>query len=560
MKRNSKDIFIEKARKVHQGENLDYSKVEYINNRTPVCIIDHDLDENSIEYGEFWQTPSNHLKGQKHPKKRNKRIQNSKKGDFEELIKKFDAVHQDENLDYSKSEYVNMHTPILVVDHTINENGDEYGEYYVIPSHHIKGGKSARRRQCEMSDEFIKRSRKIHNGKYDYSKVNYEKYDKPVCIICPEHGEFWQTPSHHLNGCGCPKCNGGYKSNTLEFIEKAKLVHGDKYDYSETRYCGNKIPVKIICPDHGEFWQTPDKHLIGHGCQMCGSTISKAEVNVCDIVKEIVGKDNVIEQDRKVLNGRELDVYVPSKKVAFEYDGLIWHSEKFGKGRQYHISKTNECKEMGIRLIHIFEDEYLEHKDIVIKKIHHILGDDANLPIIGARKCEIKEITKNEAKVFLNEFHMQGFGSGTEYYGAFYNDRLLAVMVFLEERKCEWNLTRFATDINCRIPGIASKLFKFFVKKHNDIVSIKSFLDRRWNIEGNTLYEKLGFKLDGINEPDYYYVNGVKRYHKFGFRKHILHKKYGLPLTMTESEMTAQLGYYKIWNCGLAKYIWKPES
>ena len=256
-KKSKKDIFIEKARIVHQGENLDYSKVEYINNRTPVCIIDHDLDENGIEYGEFWQTPSNHLKGQKHPKKRNERIQNSKKSDFEELIKKFDAVHQDENLDYSKSEYVNMHTPILVVDHTINENGDEYGEYYVIPSHHIKGGKSVRRRQCEMSDEFIKRSRKIHNGKYDYSKVNYEKYDKPVCIICPEHGEFWQTPSHHLNGCGCPKCNGGYKSNTLEFIEKAKLVHSDKYDYSETRYCGNKIPVKIICPEHGEFWQTP---------------------------------------------------------------------------------------------------------------------------------------------------------------------------------------------------------------------------------------------------------------------------------------------------------------
>ena len=127
-----------------------------------------------------------------------------------------------------------------------------------------------------------------------------------------------------------------------------------------------------------------------------------------------------------------------------------------------------------------------------------------------------------------------------------------------KKEKTIWELNRFATDTSYRIPGIASKLFTYF--RHNyDYTVIKSFLDRRWNIEGNTLYEKLGFEIEKIEKPDYYYVDGKKRLHKFGFRKQILSKKYNLPETMTETEMTKQLGLYKIWNCGLVKYIYKKE-
>ena len=132
-------------------------------------------------------------------------------------------------------------------------------------------------------------------------------------------------------------------------------------------------------------------------------------------------------------------------------------------------------------------------------------------------------------------------------------------MAFKKESKTsnKWELTRFATDINNQCVGVGGKLFKYFVRKYKPI-EIKSFADRRWCVTENSIYDKLGFKLDGILKPDYYYTNGnVKLIHKFNFRKQILHKKYGLPLTMTENEMTEQMGYYKIWNCGLFKYIWK---
>lgn len=124
------------------------------------------------------------------------------------------------------------------------------------------------------TEKFIKRSREIHGKKYDYSKVEYVNSHTKVCIMCPEHGEFWQTPIEHLNGVGCIKCAGTYRSNTEEFIEKARKIHGDKFDYSKVEYINNKTPVCIICPIHGEFWQRPDAHLHGNGCEKCSYEFS----------------------------------------------------------------------------------------------------------------------------------------------------------------------------------------------------------------------------------------------------------------------------------------------
>ena len=123
--------------------------------------------------------------------------------------------------------------------------------------------------------EFIEKSKNVHGDKYDYSKVYYVNYETKVCIICPEHGEFWQTPHCHIKGKGCPKCanklKGSYQiSNTEKFIKKAKEIHGDKYDYSKVNYINDRSKVCIICPEHGEFWQTPNHHLKGCGCFDCG--------------------------------------------------------------------------------------------------------------------------------------------------------------------------------------------------------------------------------------------------------------------------------------------------
>ena len=123
----------------------------------------------------------------------------------------------------------------------------------------------------DKTKKFIEKATEIHGNKYNYTKVEYKKHNTKVCIICPEHGEFWQTPDTHVHGCGCPQCgrnrtNNHNKYNTLSFTEKAKLIHKDKYDYSKANYVNSRTRVCIICPEHGEFWQAPDVHLQGRGC------------------------------------------------------------------------------------------------------------------------------------------------------------------------------------------------------------------------------------------------------------------------------------------------------
>ena len=105
--------------------------------------------------------------------------------------------------------------------------------------------------------------------------MEYTNATTKVCIICPIHGEFWQRPNCHLNGQGCPYCCGNVKGSSETFIEKAKKIHGDKYDYSKVEYINNRTKVCIICPKHGEFWQNPHEHLNGYGCLLCGQEISK---------------------------------------------------------------------------------------------------------------------------------------------------------------------------------------------------------------------------------------------------------------------------------------------
>ena len=120
-------------------------------------------------------------------------------------------------------------------------------------------------------NEFIEESNIIHNFKYDYSKVEYINTNTKVCIICPEHGEFWQIPKTHKKGIGCSKCSNRHNYTTEEWIDKAKNKYGDRFDYSQVDYRGAKTNIKIICKEHGEFVQTPDNHIRckGNCCPKC---------------------------------------------------------------------------------------------------------------------------------------------------------------------------------------------------------------------------------------------------------------------------------------------------
>ena len=120
--------------------------------------------------------------------------------------------------------------------------------------------------------DFINRANKIHNNKYNYTKVDYNNSKTKIKIICKVHGIFEQRPDIHLSNKGCPKCANNKKATTIkDFINKANKVHDNKYDYSLVDYKNNKIKIIIICPTHGEFYQNPNDHLQGRGCPKCAN-------------------------------------------------------------------------------------------------------------------------------------------------------------------------------------------------------------------------------------------------------------------------------------------------
>ena len=194
----SKETFITKARKVH-GDKYDYSKVEYVNGKTKVCII-------CPIHGEFWQMPVCHLKGEGCVKCGYEKTKKSQSFTREMFIEKAKNKYGDK-YDYSKVEYINSQTPILITCKI-------HGDFSMRPNDHLQGQECPK---CKLSklrkkfafsrEEFIERARKVHGDKYDYSKVEYVNNRTKVCIICKKHGEFWQTPDHHLLGGNCPQCN-----------------------------------------------------------------------------------------------------------------------------------------------------------------------------------------------------------------------------------------------------------------------------------------------------------------------------------------------------------------
>ena len=197
----------------------------------------------------------------------------------------------------------------------------EHGEFLQTPHMHLRGQgcpKCAKNVRL-TTEEFIECAREIHGDKYDYSKVNYVNNKTKVKIICPEHGEFWQTPNKHIYAEECcPKCNGGVRMTKEEFIERAREIHGDKYDYSKVEYKNARTDVCIICPIHGEFWQVPYVH-IGMGCGCPSCNSSKLEDDVSKIFPDFIRQQTFDWLKYKL--SLSLDFYSPDLNIAIECQG-----------------------------------------------------------------------------------------------------------------------------------------------------------------------------------------------------------------------------------------------
>ena len=288
----------------------------------------------------------------------------------------------------------------------------------------------------------------------------------------------------------------------------------------------------------------------------CGKSYSEKEL--VDFVKSIYS-DEIMENTKRIIPPKELDIYIPKMKLAIEYNGLYWHDENH-VDRNYHLTKTNMCNKKGMDLIHVFEDDWLYKKEIVKSMIASRLGIYKEK--IFARKCQIKEIEKDQAKIFFDENHLQGFAYGDLYLGLMFNNELIQCICINKKGWHDGNveLTRMVTKLNTQVVGGFSKLMKH-ISDYIEYKSITSYVYKAWfNGKG---YIESGFKIVKENNPSYSYVVNGRRVHKSHFRKDKIKKMFErgelkfYDSDKTEHENMIENKIYRIYDCGSVEMIYK---
>lgn len=298
---NSTIVFIQKAKNIHNNK-YNYDKVKYINSKEKVIIT-------CPFHGDFYQIPNSHLNG-----KGCSKCSGKNKLTTEEFIQKARTIHGDK-YDYTGTIYMTAKTPVQI-------NCSIHGPFHQIPNNHTQGSGCpfCISRNIKDTEEFIRRAKVIHSDKYDYNKSIFIDGKSKVIISCKIHGDFEQSASEHIRGRGCPMCNKGINLTLEEFIQKAKQIHGNKYNYSKFIYMNSHTKGIIICSDHGEFLITPNNH-INHkqGCSKC--SFSKGEL----VLEEIFKKYNIKAESQynipEMVNNYKIDFYLPEYRLLIEFHG-----------------------------------------------------------------------------------------------------------------------------------------------------------------------------------------------------------------------------------------------
>jgi G:T-mismatch repair DNA endonuclease (very short patch repair protein) len=387
-KKNGED-FIKKAIEIH-GNAYDYCKVDYEGRKKKVTLICKHAN-----HGEFTKTPYDHIDNKKGCPicgRKNRKITPVKtKSTVEKFVIEAKKIHG-ETYDYSKVIFNGYYKKVIIVCKI-------HGDYLQLPHNHIVGagcskcGAISRGDKRRFTrDDFIIKAQLVHGDKYDYTKVNYVNIDTKISIQCKIHGTFEQTPYSHINGTGCSKCVGLCRRTTEEFIEKAKKVHNsDHYDYSEVNYVNSFTHVKIKCPNHGDFKQTPSCHLNGQKCPKCRqTTFSGMQVKWLDFIKNELNIDIVHalnEGEYKIEGSKyKADGYCEELRTIFEFHGCFWHGcekcypnrneknrvnyKSYNELYENTIKKEKLCLSKKYKYIQIWECEWNEIKktDDTLKK------------------------------------------------------------------------------------------------------------------------------------------------------------------------------------------------
>lgn len=347
------------------------------------------------------------------------------------------------------------------------------------------------------------------------------------------------------------KLNNNFHKVMARIIEQYNV----KPLFTVKEYEGVQNNYKWECIDCGHIFLSNLKDGSFPVCRKCypyNKSYSSIETELYNWLSAKILTENNKRFYYDKLHFYELDLYVPEFKLGIEINGNYWHSELNLEDKNKHLKKTEYFKEQGIQVLHIFDDEFIEKKDIVKSMI--LSKINRYQQTIFARKCEIKIVLAKDSKIFLNNNHLQGYFPVLINLGLYYKDELVSLITFDNSRyvkNYEYELIRFCNKLHTKVIGGFSKLLTHFIRNYSD--SIISYADRRYS-NGN-LYYKNNFELKSISRPTYYYLSPKEgyaiRHHRRQFQKKLLPEKLeNFDPNLTEWENMQNNKYTRIWNCG----------
>ena len=527
------EIFLEKIKKIH-GDKYDYSKTTYVDYETKVTIT-------CPIHGDFTQKPSSLVRGYGCPKC--KREENSKQyyewrtcpicGEQFYIRKKYEKITCSEKC---YKEYVQIHK-------------DEINE----------------KRSVSLKNTFSKMS---SDKKQEIQRNREKTFLQKYGTIQPNQSkEYKEKMSKLFKSIDWSQRSAKIKNEQL-IPKYSEICENDNLTLLEFR---NRFDCTVKCNVCGTIFDT---HILGYLTEKTNHDICR----VCHPIENIIYDsiistqiENILKEQnvkyhkntRSIIKPLELDFYLPEYNLALEINGNYWHSE-IKKNKNYHLDKTKMCNKQGVKLIHIFEDEILLKYDIVKSRILNLINKTPNT--VYARKCQIRELSYNEKKIFFEQNHIDGDSVSKYNIGLFFENTLVCAASFGSRKiskKEHFELIRFANTINFNVVGGFSKIMKYFMKKYNPNELI-TYADIRWSgiNPQNTVYEKNKFEFVGLSKPNYFYLASndfIHRLNRCNFMKHKLVKE-GADPNKSEKEIMKERGYTRIWDCGTLKFKYKKEE
>jgi hypothetical protein len=338
------------------------------------------------------------------------------------------------------------------------------------------------------------------------------------------------------------------KKNILKQYKDDGIIDIDD-NYLYIMKCNKNHTFKI--PNHIFLLRKKYKTIICTICNPINNHNSGYEKQLCNFIMKNYD-DEILINSRNIIPPLELDIYLPEIKLAFEFNGLYWHHE-INKLANYHLNKTELCEEQGIKLVHIYEDDWLYKQEIVKSMILYFLN---KLTIISSDNCEIREISSKESTIFLDKNYIYEYKKYQYNIGLFFNEELVSLMFFNKKKNPnEHQMFGYCSKLNYNIIGGEFKLFNFFIEKYNSEII-------EYNVNRNWFYKDLCYKLGFIElskiPPDYHYIIDGIRVNKNCFSKKILMKQ-GFDKNKTEHEIMLERKIYRIYDSGHLKFLFKNQ-